>query len=189
MKRCKVELSSNPSDKTPRWAVTDNNPMPTLIRNKEEVSPSPSTTASMDGPPSVETTPTSIKGGKKKRRGKKVTAKKATPITFTAYEQEMIEWACNGFFPSGPQGLWPSPDDQEQIHVVPFEDGYDQESPESNSNGQDSEYQPRKKSKVMLVHVKKRGGLVGVLLESLCVGVGDSFPSSFPFSFTKLFFL
>lgn len=163
MKRCKTELSSNPLDKVPRWVVTENSPTPTLIRNKEEESsPSRSATDSTKSIPSAESPPSSsgTAAGKKKRRGKKVTQPKKTEITLTAYEQEMIEWACNGFLPCGPEGLWPSSDDQEQIDVVPFGDDYERELPESNANpdaNPDVDYQPKRKSKVMLVPMKKRG--------------------------------
>lgn len=155
MKRCKVELSSNPSDKTPRWLVTENSPTAVLIRtNMEDDASSPGAATDATASTATTTRPaTPPSSGKKRRRRSKKTAKQAkkSEVTFTAYEQEMIEWACNGFFPCGPRGLWPTSEDQQQVHVVPFEDGSNHES--------DPDYDdtPKKKSKVMLVHVKKRG--------------------------------
>lgn len=73
-------------------------------------------------------------------------------LYFTAYEHELLEWACNRFDPPGPGGLWPTPEDQEQINVVPFDD--DEGDSDSDEDGEEP---PKKKSKVMLVHVKKKG--------------------------------
>ena len=72
---------------------------------------------------------------------------------------ELIDWACNGFFPCGPQGLWPTSQDQEQIQVIPFEEerGPSSTASKAVSTSGDGDDPPKKKAKVMLVHMKKKG--------------------------------
>ena len=64
---------------------------------------------------------------KKRRRrkmsrgaGSRKTSKKkqaGADVYLTSYQHELLEWASHGFFPCGPEGLWPSEAEQEELEV------------------------------------------------------------------------
>ena len=80
-------------------------------------------------------------------------------ILLTSLEQEMLEWAMGGFLPVGPEGLKPSPEHQVQVHVVPMDKGGGGGGAEGVGSGDanDGEEPPRKRAKVMLLQVRRKG--------------------------------
>ena len=79
-------------------------------------------------------------------------------ILLTSLEQEMLLWALGGFQPIGPEGLKPSSEHQVQVAVVPVEKmgGAGVEGARSG-DANDGDEPPRKRAKVMLLQVMKKG--------------------------------
>lgn len=83
-------------------------------------------------------------------------------ILLTSLEQEMLLWALGGFQPAGPDGLKPSSEHQIQVHVIPVEKGgaggrgTTMDGTRSGDSN-DGEEPPRKRAKVMLLQVMRKG--------------------------------
>ena len=78
----------------------------------------------------------------KKRRGKGL-------LALTSYEEQLVEWALKRFLPMGSDGLLPTPEDQmRQVCVVTMDRG---------ESGEDGDGPPKKRAKVILMPVRKKG--------------------------------
>lgn len=138
-----MELVSDPTDKKLRWVMNDGNP--TLVPvggkggEKETTLDAAAANASAESAAPTEemsngtngvsendeeaaaATSTAKKpargrgGGRGGRRGR--ARGRGRNIYFTGYEKELIDWAMAGF-PPGPEGLMPTPEDQEASAVM-----------------------------------------------------------------------
>ena len=108
-----------------------------------------------------EITSSSAKGRPRGGRGRRGRAKgDRSGIRLISLEQEMIEWASGGFFPSGKEGLVPTIEEEVQVQVIPVEARSNEERSQDDSAS-------RRKQKVMLLHVRSKGGVC-------CIGMGHS---------------
>ena len=113
-------------------------------------------------------------GGWRSRRGRGKGDRGA--ILLTSLEQEMLDWALGGFLPAGPEGLRPSSEHQVQVQVIPVDK-------EAGSGGgaegmgsgdpNEGEEPPRKRAKVMLLQVMRKGDSVYMSIlrmQKYCIG-------------------
>ena len=170
--RCKVKFASSDTEKQHRWLVSESNPVPVPIASKHQLQET-------DTPPGkqVEETP-SEEGAEDEslllvpapaHKGKRRRGQKGRPkgeIYFTELEHEMIEWARNGFLPSGPKGLWPSEKEQQDLFTVVPADAVDSTG-ESNTETFDFPAPPKKKFAALM---KQQKGQSGVYLRKCSVG-------------------
>lgn len=162
---------SDPTDKKSRWVVKDKSSQAVHLSEKPNLNASSNTVEECGdmkcgnngigeglqepvmGDEVAGTTagesaePNNLHKGVAAKNGRK--GRNRGEILLTSYEQEMVEWALKGFLPSGPSGFLPTPADKmQQVEVVPMEEE------DVTDNGDD---QPKKKSKVMLLQVRKKG--------------------------------
>ena len=184
--RCKVKFKASESDKQNRWIVTESCPVPTLIGSKQQtpdVSPGKEDTPSEEGVEEESAiAPTPASKSKISRRGRK--GQKGRPkgeIYFTDYEHEMIEWARNGFQPTGPEGLWPTEEEQQDLFMVVSADTVD---PTGDGNGEMFDLTPPPPKKKFAAMMKQQKGkfytssyckLVAVCITYLCVALHMAF--------------
>lgn len=182
-----MEFLSSPDDKKLRWILSDQSPIPKLISEKEELDQEEADQqgegTSVQDAKDLKAEPNSLDEGisdesvslsssvnkifkqefKAKvkahgRRGKKGHGKgKKGFIRLTSLEQEMIEWACGGFLPAGQDGLRPIVEQQVQVRVIPLGGSADDEKGLMTSGCGPDEELPRRKQKVMLLHVRSKG--------------------------------
>lgn len=157
-KRCKATFLSSAEDKNLRWIISENSPVAKLITEQEnsqateighEDTASDENADQKDSLSSEGNTISSSKG-KSRGRGRRGRGRgDKMGIRLTALEQEMIEWAQNGFLPGGKEGLQPATEEREMhVQVVPVESM-------SYERGQDD--LSRKKRKVMMLQVRSKG--------------------------------
>ena len=172
-KRCKMEFVSRPDDKKLRWIVTEGCPIPKLIDERKDssseqeneptkvstevkVEPESTKNGEQESKPvePADVVPTESRGGQK-TRGRK---EKGT-ILLTSLEQEMIDWAMNGFLPAGPAGLLPTEEQQIPVQVVPMGGNFGEGGGAGLGSANDGEEPPRKRPKMMLLQVRRKGAL------------------------------
>lgn len=87
-----------------------------------------------------------------KQRGRKGhRGRQKGEIYFTDYEHEMLEWAQNGFLPTGPEGLWPTEEEQQDRFMVVSADSVD---PDGNGEMYDFPAPPKKKFAALMKQQK-----------------------------------
>ena len=99
-----------------------------------------------------ETPSNSVKGKTRGGRGKRGRGRgDRAGIRLTSLEQEMVEWAGNGFLPGGKVGLQPAAEEKEvHVQVIPVD-------VRSNEDKGQDDSASRKKQKVLLLQVRSKG--------------------------------
>ncbi len=172
-----MKFASSDTDRQTRWVVTENSPTPTLVVSKPQPQPQPQPQQQQqqqqqqqaaETPPGKqgEDTPSEEGGeeerfpalsnkGKMLKRGRR--GQKGRPkgeIYFTDYEHEMIEWARNGFQPTGPEGLWPTEEEQQDLFMVVSADTVD---PTGDGNGEMFDFPAPPKKKFAALMKQQKG--------------------------------
>ena len=156
---------SDPNDKKLHWVVNESSSQVTLLGEKSN--PDPQSSISK-GPEVKKCGDESSGGGSSEesvigeeentvgennrtkmaevRKRKKRKRKRMGMIILTSYDEEMVAWALKGFLPMGSKGLLPTREDQMQLVSVVSVEG-----------GEDGVDLPKKKAKVIMEPVQKKG--------------------------------
>ena len=119
-RRCKKEFASDPNDKRVHLKLTEDS---AASREKKDPSASSSSAPSTvsqdsdaDNGEAMEVDNLQQTKASPLKRGRK------GAVTFTKVEEEIIDWAKDGFLPMGPAALLPALEDQMDVEVIELPD-------------------------------------------------------------------